>query len=96
MTKNDIAARLCDRIPDLTRSMALHVADALPEILSDAFARGENLYLRGLGTFEVKTAKEKKARDISRKATVTVPAHRTVRFKISKLLKKRMNHDTMD
>lgn len=91
MTKNDIAVELCKRIPDLPKSTALHVVDGVTDILSDAFDRGENVYLRGFGTMEVKTTKEKKARNINAGTTVVVPAQRTVKFKISNQLKKRLN-----
>lgn len=91
MTKNDIATELCNRIPDMQKSTALHVVEGITDILSDAFSRGENVYLRGFGTMEVKTTKEKKARNINAGTTVVVPAQRTVKFKISNQLKKRMN-----
>lgn len=92
MTKNDIAVELCKRIPDLPKSMALHAVEGVAEILSDAFVRGENVYLRGFGTLEVKTTKEKKARNINAGITVVIPAQRTVKFKVSKQLKERLNY----
>ncbi|ROT00008.1 integration host factor subunit beta [Muribaculaceae bacterium Isolate-084 (Janvier)] len=92
MTKNDIAVELCKRIPDLPKSTALHAVEGVVEILSDAFARGENVYLRGFGTLEVKTTKEKKARNINAGTTVIIPAQRTVKFKVSKQLKDRLNN----
>ncbi len=70
MTKNDIAVELCKRIPDLQKSTSLHVVEGISEILSDAFTRGENVYLRGFGTMEVRTTKEKKARNINAGTTV--------------------------
>ncbi len=91
MTRNDIATELCKRIPDLQKSTALHVVEGLTDILSEAFARGENVYLRGFGSLEVKTTKEKKARNINAGTTVVVPAQRTVKFKISNQLKKHLN-----
>lgn len=60
MTKNDIAVELCKRIPDLPKSTALHVVDGVTDILADAFDRGENVYLRGFGTMEVKTTKKRR------------------------------------
>ena len=92
MTKNDIAVELCKRIPDLPKSTALHVVEGMTEILSDAFTRGENVYLRGFGSLEVKTTKEKKARNINAGTTVIIPAQRTVKFRLSNLLKNRMNN----
>lgn len=68
----------------------------MTDILSDAFDRGENVYLRGFGTMEVKTTKEKKARNINAGTTVVVPAQRIVKFKLSNQLKNRMNNGTVD
>lgn len=96
MTKNDIAVQLCNRIPDLPKSMALHAVEAVTDILTDAFCRGENLYLRGFGTFEVRTNKAKKARDINAGTTVVIPARRIVKFRLSKQLLNRMNDGTVD
>lgn len=92
MTKNDIAVELCKRIPDLPKSTALHAVEGVTDILSDAFARGENVYLRGFGTLEVKTTKERKARNINAGTTVVIPAQRTVKLKVSKQLKERLNY----
>ena len=92
MTKNDIAVELCNRIPDLPKSTALHAVEGVAEILSDAFVRGDNVYLRGFGSLEVKTTKEKKARNINAGTTVIIPAQRTVKFRLSNLLKNRMNN----
>lgn len=92
MTKNDIAAQLCKRIPDLPKSTALHVVEGVTDILSDAFVRGDNVCLRGFGSLEVRTAKEKKARNIAAGVAVVIPAQRTVKFKLSKQLKTRMNN----
>ena len=91
MTKNDIALRLCYRIPDLPKSTAIHAVEALTGILSDAFVRGESVYLRGFGSMEVKTTQEKKARNINAGTTIVIPAQRIVKFKLSKQLKNRMN-----
>ena len=92
MTKNDIAVEICKRIPDLSKSTALHVVEGVTDILSDAFVCGDNVYLRGFGSLEVKTTKEKKARNINAGTTVIIPAQRTVKFKLSKQLKNRMNN----
>lgn len=92
MTKNDIAVELCKRIPALPKSTALHVVEGVTDILSDAFVRGDNVYLRGFGSLEVRSVREKKARNISAGTIITVPACSTVKFRISKQLKNRINN----
>ena len=96
MTRNEIAAKLCKSIPEFQKSMALHVVDSLTNIFADAFSHGENIYLRGFGTFEVRKTKEKMARNIAAGTTMIVPAGRTVKVKLSKQLKEQMNNERVD
>lgn len=86
MTKNDLADALVGKTT-LTKSQALNAIEGLMEVTSEAFAKGENIYLRGFGTFRVVERKEKTARNISRGTSVTVPAHHTVKFIPSSELK---------
>lgn len=43
--------------------------------------KGENVYLRGFGSFVAKTRKAKIARNISKSASIQVPEHRIAAFK---------------
>ena len=45
---------------------------------------GENVYLRGFGSFVVKTRAEKTGRNISKNTTIKIPAHNIPSFKPSK------------
>ena len=45
---------------------------------------GENVYLRGFGTFEIVKRAEKTGRNISKNTTVIIPAHNIPKFKPSK------------
>ena len=47
-------------------------------------AEGENVYLRGFGTFGVIERKEKLGRNISKNTSVVIPAHKIPKFKPSK------------
>lgn len=97
MTKNDLAVELCKNLHlDITKPVTLHIVDTFVDILSDAFVKGEDVFLRGFGTLEVRTAKAKKARNIAAGTAVMIPAHRTVKFKVSKQLINRMNNGTVD
>lgn len=95
MTKNDLARELAVS-EKLHLSTAVKAVDGIVRILKESLAKGDNVYLRGFGTFEVKTTKKKKARDINKGTAVIVPAGRTVKFKLSKQLKDLMNNGTVD
>ncbi len=68
-------------------SEAIHAVGAVITAMADTLSTGESIYLRGLGTFRVKEAKEKQARNITAGTPITVPAHKTVKFILSKKIK---------
>ena len=53
-------------------------------VIKDSLAHGENVYLRGFGSFIVKQRAEKTARDINKNTTLIVPAHNIPAFKPAK------------
>ena len=61
-------------------------------VMSDTFVKGHNIYLRGFGTFKVRTTKPRKARNISRGETVIIPPRKSVKFVPCEGLKERL-HD---
>ena len=52
--------------------------------VKESLEKGENVYLRGFGSFIVKRYAEKTARNISKNTTVIVPAHNIPAFKPAK------------
>ena len=89
MTKNDIADKLVSQTT-LTKSEALSAIEGLMKIASAALAKGDNIYLRGFGTFRVVERKAKTARNISRGTSVTVPERKVVKFIPCKELKEQV------
>lgn len=92
MTKQELTNRLADET-GLSRIDALRAVEGLMTVMSDTFAAGHNIYLRGFGTFKVRTAKARKARIISRGETISLPARRSVKFIPCEDLKKRLNNN---
>lgn len=52
--------------------------------VKDIMAKGENIYIRGFGSFVVKTRAAKVGRNIKRNETVEIPAHNIPAFKPAK------------
>lgn len=90
MTKQQLIEEISERT-DLRRSEAMKAVKATMEIIAKALASGDNVYLRGFGTFIVRTVGERKARIVATGAECIVPAHRTVKFKVSEELKNALN-----
>ena len=57
------------------------VVEGFMATVQSALAKDENVYLRGFGTFEVKTRKAKTGRNITKNTTVIIPEHKVPTFK---------------
>jgi len=57
------------------------VVEAQMASIKKSLLKGENVYLRGFGTFLTKKRKEKVARNIVKHTSVVVPEHRVASFK---------------
>ena len=57
------------------------VVEGFMEAVKGSMAKGQNVYLRGFGTFEVKTRAAKTARNITKNTTMVIPAHKVPAFK---------------
>ena len=54
------------------------------EIVKGSLAQGENVYLRGFGSFVIKKRAQKTARNISKNTTIIIPEHDIPAFKPAK------------
>lgn len=96
MTKNQIAEQLCPRLQwRVSNKQAREIVDAVLDILSDSLGSGENVYLRGFGILKVKDIAARRARNIKAGEPMTIPAHKTVRLKISRELLAKVNNGTV-
>jgi DNA-binding protein HU-beta len=83
MTKADIVKEISQNtgIEAVTVGKAV---EAFMETMKGSLAGGNNVYLRGFGSFIVKKREEKTARNISKNTTIIVPAHNIPSFKPAK------------
>lgn len=83
MTKADIIASIAEET-GLERAEVLKTVEAFMESVRGSLSKGENVYLRGFGSFIVKKRAKKTGRNISKKTTIVIPAHNIPAFKPSK------------
>ena len=83
MTKADIVNEIF-RSTGIEKAAVLTTIEKFMEIVKDSMAHGENVYLRGFGSFNVKIRKEKTARNISKGTTIIIPEHKVPTFKPAK------------
>lgn len=83
MTKADIVSEIA-KSTGVDKTTVANVIEGFMDSVKDTMASGENVYLRGFGTFLVKERAEKTARNISKNTTIIIPAHKTPAFKPAK------------
>ena len=61
------------------------VIEEFTKVVKESIINGEPVYLRGFGSFIVKHRAQKAARNITKKTTMTIPAHNIPAFKPAKV-----------
>ena len=83
MTKADIVNEIAKRT-GAEKAGVLSSVETFMEVVKESLVSGENVYLRGFGSFIIKKRAEKTARNISKNTTIIIPAHNIPSFKPAK------------
>lgn len=83
MTKADIVNEI-SKNTGIEKVTVQKTVEAFMGTIKDSLENGENVYLRGFGSFVVKKRAEKTARNISKNTTIIIPAHNIPSFKPAK------------
>lgn len=83
MTKADIVANIVEET-GLDKMEALKAVESFMHQVKSSLSSGENVYLRGFGSFIVKERAEKTGRNISKNTSIIIPAHNVPAFKPAK------------
>lgn len=83
MTKADLVNEVSERT-GVEKAAVQATVEALMKSIKDSLNRGDNVYLRGFGSFIIKKRAEKTGRNISKNTTIIIPAHNVPAFKPAK------------
>ena len=83
MTKADIVNEI-SKTTGIEKALVLETVEKFMQVVKESLAEGENVYLRGFGSFIVKHRAQKTARNISKQTTIIIEAHDFPAFKPSK------------
>ncbi len=83
MTKADIVSEIAKNT-GVERVVVQQVVESFMDNVKNSLVEGNNVYLRGFGSFIIKKRAEKIARNISKNITITIPEHNIPAFKPSK------------
>ncbi|MBP5327670.1 MAG: integration host factor subunit beta [Bacteroidales bacterium] len=83
MTKAEIVNSI-SKSTGIEKMAVLTIVEEIMTVIKDSLTEGENVYLRGFGSFIVRKRAEKTGRNISKNTTVIIPAHNIPAFKPAK------------
>lgn len=83
MTKADIVKEIASKA-GIEKQTVLQVVEGMMGSIKTSVINGEEVFLRGFGSFIIKHRTEKTARNITKNTTMVVPAHNIPAFKPAK------------
>lgn len=91
MTKAEVVAEIAAKT-GMDRLDVSNCLEAFFAVVKNSLSSGENVYVRGFGSFIVKHRKEKVGRIISKNKSLTIPAHNIPSFKPAKVFVERVKN----
>lgn len=92
MTKADIVTEISEKT-GIEKVAVLTAVEAFMNSVKESLESGNNVYLRGFGSFIVKERAEKTGRNISKNTTIIIPAHNIPAFKPAKTFVERVKNN---
>ncbi|MGV8913892.1 MAG: HU family DNA-binding protein [Kaistella sp.] len=83
MTKAELVNTISNKL-GTEKNETQKVVEAFMQEIRTAMFNGENVYLRGFGSFVIKTRAAKTGRNISKNIAIEIPSHNIPAFKPSK------------
>ena len=84
MTKADIVTKISEKL-GIEKGDVQATVESFMEEVKTSLESGDNVYLRGFGSFIIKTRAEKTGRNISKNVAIKIPAHNIPSFKPAKI-----------
>ena len=84
MTKAEVITKISEKT-GIQKDDVTQAVEAFFKVVKDSMADGENIYVRGFGSFIVKKRAQKTGRNISKNTTIIIPEHFVPAFKPAKV-----------
>ena len=80
MTKADIVNEIVSKT-GIDKVVVLGIVESYMDTIKGSMIKGENIYMRGFGSFVLKKRAAKLGRNITKNTSVKIPAHNIPAFK---------------
>ena len=91
MVKSELIKKLCDSYPNILRRDIEKILDIIFLEITAALKRGENVEIRGFGSYKIKKRKARIGRNPKNSETIQIPEKKAIKWKMSKTLYNRLN-----
>lgn len=93
VTKADVIAQIADKT-GIDKADVSVTVEAFFNVVKNSMADGENIYIRGFGSFVNKKRAKKIARNISKNTAIVIDEHYVPSFKPSKVFTNKIKNST--
>ncbi|MET4081267.1 DNA-binding protein HU-beta [Pedobacter sp. UYP30] len=93
MTKADIISEISTKT-GIEKVDVQETVEAFFKVIKNSMIGGENVYVRGFGSFVVKKRAQKTARNISKNTAIIIPEHYVPSFKPAKVFVDKVKSNT--
>lgn len=94
MTKAEVIVEISSKT-GIEKTDVSATLEAFFAVVKHALAQGENVYVRGFGSFVVKHRREKVGRIISQNKSIVIPAHNVPSFKPAKVFVEKVKNASL-
>ena len=91
MKRSDLIRSIQVQFKNMRETDAMAMLDAVTDELKNAVADDKRIEIRGFGTFQQRTRATKNGYNLSTGESILLPANKTILFKPSRELTKKMN-----
>ena len=91
MVRSELVTKLANQYPNILHRDIEKIVNIIFDEISEALRRGENIEIRGFGTYKVVERKARQGRNPKNSESIQIPAKKAVKWKMSKTLFNRLN-----
>ena len=96
MVRSELLQKFCNQHPQLLRKDVEKIFEIIFFEIVEALSRGDNVEIRGFGTYKIVKRKARIGRNPKNSKIVQIPEKKAIRWKISKTFFNRLNKSFTD
>ena len=96
MVRSELLQKFCNQYPQLLRKDVEKILEIIFFQMSEALSRGENIEIRGFGTYRTIKRKARIGRNPKNSQPVQIPEKKAIKWKMSKIFFSRLNKNFTD